>query len=56
MLIVAACIEWYWLRAGRWAYNDLMPIIPILKLGLTPVIQLAILGMLSLKIVEDIDV
>ena len=45
--IIAISIEWYALSAGRWAYNDLMPIIPFLNVGLTPAIQLGILGYFS---------
>ena len=39
--IVAVIIEILALRTGRWEYNSLMPIIPIIKTGLTPTIQLA---------------
>ncbi len=52
-LIVAISIEWAALSTGRWAYNEYMPIIPILGIGLTPTLQLGILGYLSLKI-QDI--
>jgi hypothetical protein len=46
-VIVAIGIEWYALRTGRWAYNSLMPIIPFLKIGLTPTLQLGSLGYLT---------
>lgn len=48
--IVAICIEFWALKTGRWAYNAYMPIIPLLAIGLTPAIQLGLLGYASLKI------
>jgi len=42
-------MEWYALTTSRWAYNVLMPIIPLLGTGLTPTIQLGLLGHLSYK-------
>jgi len=47
-IIAAVFIEWYALGTGRWAYNELMPIIPLLKTGLTPTIQLGFLAYLIL--------
>ena len=44
---VAIAIELYALNADRWAYNAYMPLIPIIKIGLTPTIQLGALGYLS---------
>ena len=49
---VAVCIEWYALATNRWAYNQYMPIIPGLGVGLTPTVQLALLGYLS-YLIED---
>lgn len=51
-LVIAISIEWYALQTGRWAYNTYMPIVPILRVGLTPMIQLGFLGYLSFKIQE----
>jgi len=53
-IVVAISIEWYALATGRWAYNAYMPIIPLLSVGLTPAIQLGLLGLLSFKINEKI--
>lgn len=50
-ILVAIFIELHALETGRWAYNVYMPIIPILSVGLTPTIQLGILGYLSYRIV-----
>jgi hypothetical protein len=43
-VILSILIEWYALNTGRWAYNVYMPIIPFLNVGLTPTIQLGLLG------------
>src|SRR3989338_2781592 len=37
---------------GRWAYDVAMPIVPIIDIGLTPAIQLALLGFTSFKIAK----
>ena len=50
LLILSICIEKWALGSGRWMYNDLMPIIPILNTGLTPTLQLALLGYLSFRL------
>lgn len=50
--VLAVGIEWYALSTHRWAYNALMPIIPVLGVGITPAIQLGLLGYMSLKIHE----
>lgn len=43
-IIVSVFIEKWALGTGRWLYKDIMPIIPILNIGLTPAIQLGLLG------------
>ena len=43
-LIAVILIEYWGLSTGRWAYNEMMPIIPILNVGLTPILQLPLLG------------
>jgi hypothetical protein len=45
-LILAVIIEIWALKTGRWTYSPLMPIIPFLGTGLTPTIQLAVIGYL----------
>lgn len=50
--IIAILNEWYGLNTSRWAYNALMPIIPILETGITPTIQLGLLGYITFKISE----
>lgn len=43
-LLIAIAIEWWALYSGRWAYAIVMPVIPFLKTGLTPTIQLVVTG------------
>ena len=42
--IAAVLIEKYALQTNRWQYNELMPIIPFINVGLTPAIQLGVLS------------
>lgn len=51
--IAAIIIEKNALGDGRWAYNSLMPMIPLLKTGLTPTIQLSLLSFIILKLVDS---
>lgn len=39
----AVAIEWKALSAGQWSYTDQMPIVPLLEVGLWPVLQLTLL-------------
>jgi cadmium resistance protein CadD (predicted permease) len=50
--IAAVLIEWQALGSGRWIYNEYMPILPLLNVGLTPVIQLGALSYLIFYIVD----
>jgi hypothetical protein len=52
-IVVSIFIEYWGLGTGRWAYNSLMPIIPLFGIGLTPAIQLGLLGYISFKTVES---
>lgn len=53
-VIAAIIIEWYALSTGRWSYNSLMPIIPIVKTGLTPTLQLGVLSFITYYFSEKI--
>ena len=53
-VVISIIIEYYALSTGRWAYKDLMPIIPFLGIGLTPTIQLGLLGYITFKLEESI--
>ena len=46
-IAIAYIIEVYALNTGRWEYNQLMPIVPLLKVGLSPLVQLAITGYIA---------
>lgn len=48
-IIIAVGIEWWALGTGRWSYSPLMPLVPLFGTGLTPTIQLGLLGYLSYK-------
>lgn len=48
-LVIAVVLEWWALATNRWAYSSTMPIVPFLHTGLTPTIQLALLGIIAWK-------
>jgi hypothetical protein len=50
-LALAIKIELFAMMTNRWTYNEFMPIIPYLNVGLTPTIQLALLGYVTYRIV-----
>ena len=45
--VFAAAFEWFSLATDRWKYNEHMPIVPVLKVGLWPLLQLTLLVPLS---------
>ena len=49
-IIIAIVNEWYGLRTGRWAYNEFMLVIPLIKTGITPTLQLGILAYVTYKL------
>ncbi len=49
---LAVGIEQRALLLGRWGYKDIMPIIPYLKVGLTPVFQMTLLLPLSVYLTK----
>ena len=53
-VLISIFIELYAMNTGRWLYNGYMPIIPLLNIGITPTIQLGLLGYLSYIIVSKI--
>lgn len=52
--LIALGVEWRALLFGRWAYIGAMPILPYLKVGLTPVIQMTLLLPLSVYLTKII--
>lgn len=51
-IIAAVGIERYALQSARWAYNDFMPIIPLLRVGFTPTMQLGLLSYIIFRMVN----
>ena len=51
-LVIAILMEQWALATGRWEYKKSMPIVPLLGTGLTPTIQLALLGVISLWMIS----
>ncbi len=49
---IAIAIEIAALNAGRWAYSPLMPLIPMFRVGLVPVVQLMLLPYVSFIILR----
>jgi len=41
--VSAAAFEWFSLATGRWSYTHRMPVVPVLGVGLWPVLQLTLL-------------
>lgn len=54
-LVVAVAIEQHALLIGKWNYASTMPIIPWIKIGLTPIIQMTILLPLSFYLAKLFD-
>lgn len=54
-IAVAIFIEYHAFLTFRWSYKDIMPIIPILKTGLSPTIQLGLTAFLSYKVVISMN-
>ena len=43
-VLITIVFEWYAIYwAGRWSYSDLMPVVPVLRVGLAPLAQWIIL-------------
>ena len=54
LVLFSIGLEMWALETGRWAYTDTMPVVPPLNTGFTPIIQLGILGYLSVLISNQI--
>ena len=46
--LMAVAIETWGLAAGRWQYDESMPRVPVIELGLVPLLQIPILASLTL--------
>ena len=51
-LLTASVVELDALLKNKWAYSAAMPLVPIIHVGLTPFLQLAITSLLAYTIVE----
>ncbi|MFA5183685.1 MAG: hypothetical protein WC405_20440 [Syntrophales bacterium] len=54
-LVIGIIIEKICLQAGRWSYNQAMPIIPFIKVGLSPVLQMTILPLTTFAIAKRVS-
>jgi hypothetical protein len=48
--VIAVVVELAAVKVGRWQYSDLMPMVPLLEVGLYPFLQLLILPWLSIRL------
>lgn len=48
--LLAMAIEWSAVEAGRWAYNERMPLIYGTQIGIVPVLQMALLPLVVLHV------
>jgi hypothetical protein len=46
----AIAVEWAALAEGRWTYNVLMPIVPVVDVGLWPVAQMTVLPLITVEL------
>ncbi len=53
-LFFATIIEQNALATHKWAYSPLMPIVPIIAVGLSPFVQLAVLAIATYTIVQKL--
>ena len=56
LAVFAVILEWWALATGRWVYADIMPLVPILHVGLTPAIQLGLLGYVAVRIANNFHI
>lgn len=48
--VIAIGIEIHALNTGRWAYSELMPLLPVIGVGASPIVQLLLLPWLSMRL------
>jgi len=54
-LAIQVGVELEALSTGRWGYTDLMPLIPLLRVGLTPAIQMPLLMLPILSLAQRVS-
>jgi hypothetical protein len=47
-VLITIAFEWYAISTGRWAYSELMPVVPGLRMGLSPLLQWLALPLVAL--------
>ena len=52
--VVGSAVEWQALFADRWHYNEQMPVVPLLDIGIWPLLQLPLLVTLSVAFANRI--
>lgn len=51
-LVIAVAIEWLGVYGlGRWRYSELMPLVPVLNVGVLPILQMPLLPALIFRLV-----
>ena len=53
-LVVAGVVEWRGVDGGRWSYTDAIPVVPGLKIGVVPLVQLLALTPLLVALSEGL--
>lgn len=53
-IIIAFLIEWNGLAREKWEYNQYMPLVPLVKIGLSPLLQMGILPLVTFFAVKKI--
>lgn len=51
-LLTASVVELDALLKNKWAYSTVMPLVPIIHVGLTPFLQLAILSLVTYTVID----
>jgi hypothetical protein len=51
-VVVATAVEMHALATNRWSYSELMPVVPIVGVGVLPLLQLAMLTPVSVWIAQ----
>ncbi len=53
LVVISVLNEQLALQTGAWKYNSLMPVIPLISAGLTPTIQLGLLGYITYRLAKN---
>lgn len=53
-IFIATTAEWIAIKLHLWSYNEKMPLIPLIRIGLTPFFQITLLPTLTFYLVQRI--